>query len=396
MKESDRLSGRPGGQKRGRRAHHQMKVGISARYLANGNQRGLNRYAVNLARALAANDGVDVILMSDRPLDSAFDTLVPGRRVVFQGRPHLWWEQALLPRQIGRERLDVFHAPADWGLPYRRVCPQVLTLHSLCSRVLGTPPGAPWKVRIKDALSTWVSIRRADAIIAVSEYVRTDLLRLFGISPERVYVIYEAPDPAFRPLDRTESQPVLEAMGVRQPYFLYVGGFEPWKNLTVLIEAFTRLNRQDLTLVLAGALDGHAAALRALAVKRGIEDLVRFVGYQPDSSLLGLYSRSMALVHPSLYESFGFPLVEAMNCKTPVVASGRGAMREVLGDAALYFDPTDPRCLADTLTALAEDPQLRERLSQAGMERARMFSWERTAKATIDVYETVARQQVRR
>ncbi len=374
-----------------------MKVGINARYLADGNQRGLNRYAVNLVRSLVSNEGADITLMSDRPLDPVFDTLVPGRRVVFRGRPHLWWEQALLPKQIGREGLDVFHAPADWGLPYRRACPQVLTLHSLCSRILGQPPGTPRKVRIKDALSTWISIRRADAVIVVSECVRTDLLRLFRILPDRVRVIYEAPDPNFRPLDRTQFLgSMLGAMGVKQPYFLYVGGFEPWKNVTVLVEAFARFGRRDYTLVLAGALDGHAAALRALAAQCGVEQQVRFVGYQADSGLVALYSGAMALVHPSLYESFGFPLVEAMSCRTPVTASGRGAMREVLGNAALYFDPTDPSSVAAALSALADDPHMRTRLAQVGMERAGGFSWEKTAKATLDVYETVAQQKVRR
>jgi glycosyltransferase involved in cell wall biosynthesis len=189
---------------------------------------------------------------------------------------------------------------------------------------------------------------------------------------------------------------MLGAMGVKQPYFLYVGGFEPWKNVTVLVKAFARFGRRDYTLVLAGALDGHAAALRALAAKCGVEQQVRFVGYQADSGLVALYSGAMALVHPSLYESFGFPLVEAMSCRTPVTASGRGAMREVLGNAALYFDPTDPSSVAAALSALADDPHMRTRLAQVGMERAGGFSWEKTAKATLDVYETVAQQKVRR
>jgi alpha-1,3-rhamnosyl/mannosyltransferase len=127
-----------------------------------------------------------------------------------------------------------------------------------------------------------------------------------------------------------------------------------------------------------------------------VEGAIRFVGYQTDSSLVALYSGALALLHPSLYESFGFPLVEAMSCNTPVVASGRGGMREVLGEAALYFDPSDTSCLAEILSAVADDSHLRERLSQTGMERARTFSWKRTARATIDVYEAVARQQVRR
>ena len=374
-----------------------MKIGINARYLANGHQRGLNRYTVNLVRALVADHRVDVTLLSDRPLDPIFDTVVPGHRLIFQGRPHVWWEQSLLPNHIAREGLDVFHAPADWGLPYRRACPQVLTLHSLCNRILGQPPGTSWKARAKDALSTWVSIRRADAIIVVSDFVRMDLLRLFSVPAERVHVIYEAADPVFRPQDDTTSvEHALTAIGVKQPYFLYVGGFEPWKNVAILLQAFARLSRPDLTLVLAGAVDRHVPPLRALAVKCGVEARVRFVGYQEDSSLVALYHGAMALVHPSRYESFGFPLVEAMSCGTPVAASGRGGMREVLGNAALYFDPTDSTSLAATLAALADDPCLRVRLSEIGLARVTGFSWEKTAKATTELYELVALRGAKR
>ena len=374
-----------------------MKIGINARYLANGDQRGLNRYTVNLIRALVANHGINISLLSDRPLDPVFDTLVPGRRVVFRARPHVWWEQGLLPRYIFHEGLDVFHAPADWGLPYRRVCPQVLTLHSLCSRVLGQFPGMTWKVRAKDSFSTWISIRRADAIIVVSECVRQDLLRIFSVPADRVHVIYQAADPAFRPLEDNKAlREGLDRLGVQQPYFLYVGGFEPWKNVSTLITAFADLGRRDVNLVLAGPTGSHSDVLRAVARQRGVEGRVHLTGYLDDDCLVVLYNAALALVHPSLYESFGFPLVEAMQCGIPVAASGRGGMREVLGDAALFFDPTDVLSLASALGTLAEDADLRRRLSAAGVTRAASFSWDTTAKATAELYEAVSLRRATR
>ncbi len=233
-------------------------------------------------------------------------------------------------------------------------------------------------------------IRDAAAVIAISEHTRQDLLRHLGLAPERVFVVHHG-------LDHDLFRPVQYRL-VDDPYLLYVGSEHPRKNVVALLRAFARLKRdrrwQRLRLVKIGAAGGGEASFRdptlAAVAELGLDGEARFTEEVCDQDLAAYYSGAQCLVLPSRAEGFGFPPLEAMACGCPVIVSTAGALPEVVGDAGLHVPPDDVAGLADAVQAVLTDPALAHRLRERGLRRAQGFSWERTARATQRVYESVA------
>jgi glycosyltransferase involved in cell wall biosynthesis len=236
----------------------------------------------------------------------------------------------------------------------------------------------------------YAGIRRAPAIIAISHTTKRDLVRHLGIPEERIFVVYHGVDhDLFRPV---EERPIDE------PYILFVGSEHPRKNLFTLLKAFKLLKGMDrrfrhLKLVKVGAAGGGEAPFRERTLKAiaqlGLDGDVVFAGVVPDEELPAYYSGAECLVFPSLYEGFGFPVLEAMASGCPVIVSSAGSLPEVAGDAALVVEPLDARALAEAMHALLTDGSLRRRLVQRGLKRASQFSWEKAARETEAVYQQV-------
>jgi glycosyltransferase involved in cell wall biosynthesis len=232
--------------------------------------------------------------------------------------------------------------------------------------------------------------RRADHIIAVSHTTRRDLIDLYRIPPDKITVIYEAADPKFRP----QSQEVIEAVRARhnlpERFLFYVGTIEPRKNLTRLLHAWEPLYQAGDAppLVIGGKrgwlADEFFAALEASPCREN----VTLTGYVPDADLPGLYGAATAFTFPSVYEGFGLPPLEAMACGTPVACSNTPSIAEVVGDAALLFDPEDIGAMRDVLRRILgpHHDDLRADLRARGLQRAAQFSWEQTARETLAVY----------
>ncbi|HEY2768922.1 MAG TPA: glycosyltransferase family 1 protein [Solirubrobacteraceae bacterium] len=287
--------------------------------------------------------------------------------------PELWWEQITLPRLLRARRAGLVHSP-DSFLPLRRDCPGVVTVHDLGFEEIPDemPRLTGWKYRVFVSRA----VRSADRVICPSQFTADDVTRRYGVSPDRLRVIPEAPALA--------DSDVAPAAG--DPYLLAVGDLRPKKNLARLIEAYRRLRRAGLPhrLLLAGADDaGAGATLRRLAGS----DPVELLGFVPDARLDALLRDAEALVVPSLYEGFGLVVLDAMRRGCPVVLARAGALPETGGDAAAYFDPLDPADMAGAIRQVVEDRSWRDRLCEAGRARAAQFSWERTAAETIRVYE---------
>lgn len=232
-------------------------------------------------------------------------------------------------------------------------------------------------------------IRRAAAIIAVSESTKRDLVEHLGLSPERIRVV--APG-----IDRRRFAPVAPAR-LPYPYLLFVGSEHPRKNLPALLEAFAALKREpryrEVKLVKAGAAGGTEAPFRprtlAALAAHGLQDEVKLAGHVSHERLIALYSGAQCLLQPSLYEGFGLPPLEAMACGCPVVVSDRGALPETAGPAALVTDPR-PEALGQAIRAVLEDRTLRARLVHDGLAHVARFDWDRSAAATLEVYGQVA------
>jgi glycosyltransferase involved in cell wall biosynthesis len=200
-----------------------------------------------------------------------------------------------------------------------------------------------------------------------------------------------AADPIYRPMDREAARrAVAERFGLRGPFVLAVGVLQPRKNLPRLIRAFGRVAREaPHALALVGKPGWAHEELKRAVAASGLGSRVKFTGYVPDADLPVLYNAAELFVYPSLYEGFGLPPLEAMACGTPVVTANVTSLPEVVGDAALAVDPTDELALADAIGRALTDEALRERLRTAGLAHAALFSWERTAALTLQVYHRV-------
>lgn len=330
-------------------------VAIDARDAFAPQLRGWGRYTQRLVAALAAAPGDDI-----------------GLRVIERGGrgPEAVFEQFGLPRLLRRERLDAVHAP-NCFLPLRRPCPGVVTVHDLAFEEY---PGdfAP-RTRLKYLSLARLAARSAELVICDVEFTRGDLERRWGIDPERVRVIPLAPAlPA-------ASEPAPEG-----PYLLSVGDLREKKNLLRLVEAYAQLRREGLEhrLVLVGLDTGAGEVLRAAAGDEPIE----LTGYVSDARLDALMRGADLLVHPSLYEGFGFVVLEAMQRGCPVAVAHATSLPEVAGTAAEYFDPLDAGTIAAAIRSAVGDRARHTELVRAGQARAGAFSWEQTAAATLDVY----------
>ncbi len=368
-----------------------LRVGINTRHLADGEMRGFARYTLNLLRELANSGDLELVLFSDRPLHTHFRHLFRCEEVCFTSRREVLWEQWELPKRLLAERIDVFHAPANRGLPFRRVCPYVLTLHDIVERLPGFKPGGPLKSRLRQAYADFVSVGRADAIVTVSRYSKDDICRFWRVPSERVHVTYGAPDPIFHErLSRETVRAVRERLRLPERYLLCLAGFDPKKNIKGLVQAYARASEAEVPpLVLAGEPKWEFASVQALTEALGLGRRVIFPGRIPEAELPALYQGALAVVVASVYEGFPLPTVEAMASGVPVVASNRTATPEVLGGAGLLFDPGNPEELAECLRQVSVDAALRERLRNAGAARAAEFSWARTAAETLAVYRRI-------
>ncbi|MBI3549157.1 MAG: glycosyltransferase family 4 protein [Elusimicrobia bacterium] len=311
----------------------------------------------------------------------------------FQGRHHdrrLKFKNPLLrvplayPWELIKEPVDVFHT--QYVGVRAGGAKLVLTIHDLSFEYF--PESFP-RDRALFLKMTRFSAKAASAILTVSENTKRDLVRLYGIPAEKIHVIYNAAHPSFAPCpDRAKVEAARRTYGIARDYFLSVGALQPRKNLRRLIDAYNICRRDprfDQELVIVGA----KAWGRDNLADGGAPD-VRFLGYVAEEDLPLLYNGATALAYPSLYEGFGLPVVEAMSCGTPVIASSTSSLPEVCGEAALYVDPLSVGSIAGALKTMASNEGLRDRLSAEGLRQAGKFSWREAARKTLEVYESVS------
>ncbi|MDB5349639.1 MAG: glycosyltransferase family 1 protein [Planctomycetota bacterium] len=375
-----------------------LRVGINARILHDSRIRGWSRYTLDLLAALARR-GVELYLYSDCSIAPEHLTragLPPELHRVREAPPmrYLAWEQRWLPRALAEDRVDVFHSPFNFGLPWFSPCPRVLTLHDAIEHAYqakDVPRPNQWNPRaIQSRLQGWRARARADRIITVSQHAKDDITRVYGIPPEKIAVTYEAADEPFhRPVPDSVRAEVRGRHELPGRFVFYIGGWEGRKNVPFLVRSFAAANPDGVGLVLAGAKSHERAAITELAASLGISDRVRLLGWVEDEDLPALYSEAMAFVYPSLYEGFGLQLCEAMACRCPTLASRATCLPEVLGDGGETFSLDDTSELASLLRRVADDPAFRSNLVDRAGRRSRVFTWDETADRTIAVYRDV-------
>lgn len=306
----------------------------------------------------------------------------------------------VLPRDVRRTGADVFLATDPQAVALSRSFATVAILYDLIPLIFPDRYLPRQAVLFRATYRLQLEqLRRADHLVAISESTRGDAIRLLGLPEDRVSVVPLAVDrEVFRPIHADEARGrVAERFGVRGPYFVYVGGLDPRKNLSALLAAFREVAaREEVSLVMAGEMHGLERALQVEIRGTPADGRVSWLGYVPAEELPSLYAGSLALAFPSLYEGFGLTVLEAMSCGTPVLTSRLSSLPEVADDAALYADPSSPPALAEGLLRLAREPELRERLRARGLRRAGLFSWERSAEEVLRVCRTVGERRALR
>lgn len=305
----------------------------------------------------------------------------------------LLWMQCVLPLTLRALDPDVVHFP-NFVTPLAAQSNFVVTLHDVV--LLRFPQWCSPHQRTFMRPLLRPSVRRAHTIITVSQESKREIVRLFGVSPERVRVIYEAAAPPLHePLPLTHARQRLSGYGWDEnaQNLLYVGTLEARKNLERLVGAVARLHRHGLSvhLWLVGQPGWRSAAIYQRIEREQLEAFVHTPGYVPFEDLRAFYQACDVFVFPSLYEGFGLPALEAMASGAAVAVSEIPTLCEVTADAALRFDPLDDEALAETLRRLLMDESLAADLRTRARARAAEFSWERAARETLAVYQQVAR-----
>jgi glycosyltransferase involved in cell wall biosynthesis len=331
---------------------------------------GIARYTSELTCALARRfPDRQYWLLCDRPFPMP-DDYPPNLRSGEPARGFLdrrWWSNGV-QREMKRAGIGLFHG-TDFVVPYLPLRPSVMTIHDL----------SPWinrgwqqdASRVRRRTAALLRARVPTVVITPTEAIRGGVIERFGLAPDRVVAIPLAASEHFRPIERIP----------KRPYFLFVGTLEPRKNISALIEAWRQVRKKhDVDLMIAGR---RRHDFPAIVEEPGL----RLLGAVPDIELPVLYSNALAVVYPSLYEGFGLPVLEAMQCGTIVVTSRDPAIMEVASDGALCVDD-----LVEPLREIAADPSRFTGLRNRALARAKLFSWRRAAELTQDVYDEALRR----
>lgn len=375
-----------------------MRIAINCQLLSM-HRTGVGRYIRELVWALAhVDDENEYVLYANAQVpEGTFPskgnfTVRLAQIPLLTAAARILWEQLCLPIALLQDQIDIVHFP-DQSYPFLPLpCPSAITVHDLVFNIY--PRTYTWGKRFYKNLAMKAAIDRADHIIVDSESTKRDVIQAYGISGERCSVIHCGLSEGFRPIS---DQSALDATRARfalpAKFILHVGTLAPDKNLASLIDAFVLL-RQGFAvqheLVSVGPTGWLFNSLFRQVEEYGIQDEVHFLGYVGNDELARIYCLADILVFPSLYEGFGFPVLEAMACGTPVVTSNVSSLPEVAGEAALLVDPHHAPEIAEAIMTILKEEPVRNRLIARGFKRAQAFSWEQTAMRTLQVYSASA------
>ena len=381
-----------------------MRLGINGLFW-NRQATGSGQYTHQLVRGLSKlPEGPQCLLFRPENSERQMDTPQPAENVEqYPLRPpfaltrnlsKVWFEQISFPRGCHGERVDLRHVPY-FASPLIGRDKTIVTIHDLIPLILPAYRGSPL-VRVYTRLVS-AGARRAAAIVTDSECSRQDILRLLRVEPARTHVVYLAAQDTFKPVrdDHVLTQ-VRQKYSLPQEYVLYLGGFDQRKNLGTLFAAYAAMEAnlgKGAPLVIAGTPPQRDSDFfpdpRRIAEQHDLQDRVTFVGWVAEEDKPALYSSAVLFVFPSLYEGFGLPVLEAMSCGTAALVSDAASLPEIVGDGALPFDPHNTEELAEAMSVLLRQKTRRAELAARGLERAQLFSWEKTISQTQQVYRSV-------
>jgi len=366
-----------------------MKIGIIADSIDEP-KTGLGTYTHNLIKNLSRFRKHEYIIIHYKrggiansvPCD---DSIVPIPKIPFGKEIR---KMCILPFKIRELNLDVIHETYHFGpflFPTDKI--SILTVFDLSPLIF--PETHRYSTVLMHKLLFPLIIRNSDKILTISESTKQDLMKYLNISEKKIIVTYLSADEKFKPLNNKAINDIKQKYKLNFPFILYVGTLEPRKNIPVLLRAFYKLKKKNLQykLIIAGKKGWKYKEIFEITNKLNLQKDVIFTGYVSDEDLPKLYNAADLFVYPSLYEGFGLPPLEAMACGTPVITSNTSSLPEVVGDAGIMTNPYNVDGLANAMHEVLTNDGLSEDMIKKGLKRAKMFSWEKTAKETLKVYE---------
>ncbi|NIN63504.1 MAG: glycosyltransferase [Anaerolineae bacterium] len=364
-----------------------MRIGIDAR-LVYYSRAGIGQYITGLVKGLSeCDEDHEFVLLQSRKDKTVLADQPNFFRKSLWTPSHHRFEQVVLPFEISPLRLDILHSP-DFIPPFRRDYKSVITVHDLAFILYPhflTEESARYYGQIDRA------VRHADHIVADSQSTKRDIINFLGVPESKITVIYAAADGEYRPVtDGRSLKTVQEKYSLDGPFLLFVSTIEPRKNLPTLLRAFRRLldnYKLDVKLTVVGQRGWFCGEVFAVTESLDLSEDIAFLGHVPMEDLVLLYNAAQALVHPSYYEGFGLPPLEAMACGTPSIVANVSSLPEVVGDASLLIPPDDVEGWTVAMWRVLTDDSLHSELSAKGLTRAQLFSWKKAAQATLDLYK---------
>lgn len=362
-----------------------MRIVIDVQTTA-GQKSGFGFYVSNLVENLKKIDQNNQYFLAEPYKDRDLST---PQRII--------WDQIRFPIEALKNKADIIHQPC-FSAPILTRAKTVVTIHDLIS--VNFPQNLPFFSRLFYSKLMPYTYKFADSFIAISEHTKKDILKLLNIDPKKITVIYEAASEEYVPLnsleDKEKIKNVKNKYKINQDYILHIGTLEPRKNLNFLVKAFAEVIKDNTikhNLVIAGKKGWYYEDLFKLVKDLELEGRVIFTGYIEDEDKKYLYNGATAFVFPSLYEGFGLPPLEAMSCGIPVISSNTSSMPEVIGNAGILLSPEERDKWSESIKTLLKDQKLQKDLSEKSLQQAKKFSWEKTARETLEVYEKVLNEK---
>jgi alpha-1,3-rhamnosyl/mannosyltransferase len=367
---------------------------------------GIGQYGFHLAGELLKMPELDIDFFYGTTWDKRRLTSIPSgagkvmmpwmkpwikQRIPFYPQIGRLYRQHQFTQQVKAAKFDVHHEPNY--LPLRMDAPTVITAHDL-SWIRYPEMHPAQRVAIMNRYFE-KALYQASAVITDAEFVKQEIVDVFGIAPEKITAIPLGVESMFRPLSSDETRAVLSSHGLEHGrYFLTVGTLEPRKNLSLAIRAYSALPesiRKLYPLVVIGMKGWHSAEIEKLIAPLERSGYLRLLGYVSREDLATIMAGATTLIYPSIYEGFGLPPLEAMACGVPVICSNVSSLPEVVGDAGILIDPSDETGLRQKLLMLIEDPGQRDAFAVRSREQASSFTWEKCAQQTVNVYRRLIR-----
>jgi glycosyltransferase involved in cell wall biosynthesis len=363
-----------------------MRIAVNVRFLIKNKLEGIGWFTYEtLKRITSQHPEHQFFFFFDRPYDKSFlfsENITPLVLFPPARHPVLWyyWFEFAVPNALGKIKPDVFLS-TDAFLSLRTNVNELLVIHDLA--FLHFPAHINSLTSEYYHYFTPKYVRRADRIATVSEFSKSDLIKQYSISPEKIDVVYNAAGDLFHPLEQIEIENVRKKISNGSPYFIYAGAIQPRKNLVRIFNAFDLFKNSDTRnykLVIAGRKAWDTKETMTTYENMRYKDDVIFLGHLQQPDLAKALASATALAYVSLFEGFGIPIVEAMQSHVPVITSSASSMPEVAGDAGLIVDPASVFQIAEAMQKIANDETLRKQMIEKGMEQVKKFTWQQSAE----------------